>query len=118
MNIFKKPEIMDAILSLKPGAHVAMNGQEYSGIIWYDQEQTQPTEAEVNAELEVLMAAYEANEYKRNRQPHPHNTLGNTYPVLSDQLDMLWHSMDTGEIPKSEAFYNAILNVKNTHPKS
>jgi hypothetical protein len=118
MNIFKKPEIMDAIISLRPGAHFAMNGEEYSGIIWYDQEQTQPTEDEVNAKLTVLQAAYEANEYKRKRLPHAHNTSGNTYPSISDQLDMLWHSMHNDEIPKAEAFYNAILNVKNTHPKS
>lgn len=39
------------------------------------------------------------------------------YPLLGDLLDMLWHSMDAGEIPKSSAFYNAISAVKIKYPK-
>jgi hypothetical protein len=40
------------------------------------------------------------------------------YPRVTDQLDMLWHSMDTGEIAKSTAFYDAIKAVKDQYPKS
>jgi hypothetical protein len=39
------------------------------------------------------------------------------YPALGDQLDMLWHSMDQGEIPKSPEFYEVIKSVKEKHPK-
>jgi hypothetical protein len=39
------------------------------------------------------------------------------YPLIRDQLDMLWHSMDRGEIPKSPEFYGAIKSVKEKHPK-
>lgn len=38
------------------------------------------------------------------------------YPRIADQLDMLWHSMASGEIPKSEAFYNAVKSVKDEFP--
>lgn len=39
------------------------------------------------------------------------------YPAIADQLDMLWHSMDSGEIAKSEAFYSSIAAVKKKFPK-
>ena len=39
------------------------------------------------------------------------------YPSITDQLDMLWHSMDTGEISKSKIFYDINKSVKNKYPK-
>jgi len=39
------------------------------------------------------------------------------YPPLGDQLDMLWHSMDKGEIEKSMIFYETLKVVKDDHPK-
>ncbi len=39
------------------------------------------------------------------------------YPGLPEQLDMLYHSMDSNEIPKSQAFYDAIKTVKEAYPK-
>ena len=39
------------------------------------------------------------------------------YPEIGDQLDMLWHSMDNGDIPKSLEFYEAIKAIKNKYPK-
>lgn len=39
------------------------------------------------------------------------------YPKIGDQLDMLWHAMDTGQIPKAQQFYNAIKQVKDKHKK-
>jgi hypothetical protein len=42
----------------------------------------------------------------------------NQYPLVTDQLDMLWHAMDKDEIPgKGSTWYNTILEVKNQHPK-
>ena len=41
----------------------------------------------------------------------------NAYPSVTDQLDMLWHSMDAGEVPKAEPFYSSIKAVKDTYPK-
>lgn len=41
----------------------------------------------------------------------------NAYPSLGDQMDMLWHAMDDGVIPKVEPFYTDILNVKVQYPK-
>lgn len=39
------------------------------------------------------------------------------YPPVTDQLDMLWHAMDQGTLPKVEPFYTDIKTVKETYPK-
>jgi hypothetical protein len=49
------------------------------------------------------------NGHKYKRAPN--------YPHIHDQLDMLWHAMDSGEIPKAKDFYNAIAKVKTDYPK-
>lgn len=50
-----------------------------------------------------------ANGYKHQRQQ--------AYLDFGDQLDLLWHSMDSGEIPKSLGFYNCRLAVKQQYLK-
>ena len=40
------------------------------------------------------------------------------YPTFGDQLDMLWHAMDDGLIPKIEPLYSEIKAVKEAHPKT
>lgn len=39
------------------------------------------------------------------------------YPSTGEQLDMLWHAMDTGQIEKAEPFYTTIKTVKDAVPK-
>lgn len=39
------------------------------------------------------------------------------YPVLGDQMDMIWHAMDDGLIPKIEPLYSEIKAVKDQYPK-
>lgn len=39
------------------------------------------------------------------------------YPSLSDQFDMLWHSMDENESLRIEPFYSTIKAVKDKYPK-
>ena len=39
------------------------------------------------------------------------------YPPIGDQLDMLWHAMKAGQIPKAEPFYSKIEAVKARFPK-
>jgi hypothetical protein len=96
-----------AIQSLKPNSQWVLEGGTYSGLKWLDTNQTKPTEAEVNAEVVRLQAEEDANEYQRLRQ----------YPSLGDQLDMLWHAIDTNSLNKTSDFYTAIKAVKDAHPK-
>lgn len=39
------------------------------------------------------------------------------YPAIQDQLLMLWDSMDSGEIPQSKVFYDAIKAINDKYPK-
>jgi isocitrate lyase len=39
------------------------------------------------------------------------------YPPIADQLDMLWHDIDTGKLDKTGTFYDAIKKVKDAVPK-
>lgn len=38
------------------------------------------------------------------------------YPAITTQLDMLWHAMDSGQIPKAEPFYTTLKAVKVAYP--
>ena len=40
-----------------------------------------------------------------------------SYPSISDQLDVLWHAMDTGILPKVDSFYSINKSVKEKYPK-
>jgi hypothetical protein len=60
-------------------------------------------------------------DYQPPTQPLYPPTFENTrkfaYPSVRDQLDMLWHAMDSGQIPKAQKFYNALKAVKDKYPK-
>lgn len=43
------------------------------------------------------------------------------YPQIAEQLDKLWHDIDSGlfgESAKTGSFYTSILSVKTEYPKS
>lgn len=40
-----------------------------------------------------------------------------SYPPISEQLDALWHAMDSGTLPRVPAFYDPIAAVKAANPK-
>ena len=79
-------------------------------IEWHSTDITQPTQAEIDAEVIRLQAEYDNNQYQRDRQ----------YAPTGDQLDMLWHSIDAGEFgdtAKQSEFYIANKAVKDANPK-
>jgi 4-hydroxyphenylpyruvate dioxygenase-like putative hemolysin len=39
------------------------------------------------------------------------------YPSVGEQMDMLWHAMNNGDMAKIEPFYSEILAVKQRFPK-
>jgi hypothetical protein len=41
----------------------------------------------------------------------------NTYPEITEQLDMLWHAMDADESKRLEPFYTNIKTIKDTNPR-
>jgi hypothetical protein len=94
-------KIIDALQSLRPGAEWVVRGTE---IEWLDSEQTQPTDAEIQAEITRLEAEYEAQAYARSRAAE--------YPAIGDQLDALFHA---GVFPAEMAAQ--IQAIKDKYPK-
>ena len=90
---------IDALLSLRPGAQWTLRGDELE---WLDTEQTQPTDAEIAAEIARLEADYAAKQYQRDRAA--------AYPSYADQFDLLYHG-------GYDAWKAAIDAVKQEYPK-
>jgi hypothetical protein len=70
---------------------------------------TKPTQAEFDAEVKRLKDEYNANAYKRARAMQ--------YKSVQDQLDMIWHAIDTGTLDKTCDFYTVNKTVKDNNPK-
>ena len=97
MNITK------ALVSLRPGAQWCLDGDDYGGLVWHDEnELPPPTEEEVNQEIERLQQVYENNQYQRDR--------ASEYPPIQEQLDVLYHQGYDG-------WKARIDEVKNKYPK-
>ncbi len=56
--------LMDAIQSLRPSAQLVIRGDV---IEWMDTVQTQPSDAEITAEISRLQGIYDSQEYARAR---------------------------------------------------
>jgi hypothetical protein len=92
----------DAIGSLRPKAKWVM----YEDFLeWKDEEYTQPTEAEIDAEIVRLQAEYEAKQYQRNRSE--------AYPSIQEQLDMQYWDAING----TTVWQDTINAIKAKYPK-
>jgi uncharacterized small protein (DUF1192 family) len=92
---------INALQSLRPGAEWVLRGDELE---WLDANQTQPSDAEIEAEVARLQAEHDAKAYARSRAAE--------YPAIGDQLDALFHA---GVFPAEMAA--AIQAVKDRYPK-
>ena len=92
-------DLMTAIQSLRPNSEWVLRGDELE---WLDTTQTQPTESEIQAEVQRLQVEYDANQYQRDR--------ASEYPSIEDQLDDLFHN-------GIEGWKTSIQAVKDKYPK-
>jgi len=88
-----------ALNQLRPNAKWLIRNDNLE---WYDIEQTQPTDEEIQAEIDRLEAEYEAKEYQRLREKE--------YPSYADQFDMIFHE-------GIDAWKAKIQEVKAKYPK-
>ena len=87
--------IPQALESLRPGAEWTLIGDT---LTWSDTSQTEPTKAEIDAEIVRL-------EYVQNRRED--------YPDIADQLDMIYWDKING----TEKWKETIDKVKADSPK-
>jgi hypothetical protein len=113
--------ITKALLELVPDAKWTLHSDTYAGLEWLDASISKPTQQQVTQKIQDLIdvaaeekaaadAAYELVKYKDDRKKN--------YPLLGDQLDMLWHAINSGTLNKTSDFYTAIKAVKDAYPKS
>jgi hypothetical protein len=94
---------VNAIISLRPNAKFSLIGSDK--LTWLDTEQTQPTDAEIDAEVIRLQAEYDAKQYARDR--------ATAYPSIQEQLDMQYWDSVNG----TTTWKDAIAAVKTENPK-
>lgn len=92
-------KVTDALQSLRPKAEWTLRGDELE---WHDTEQTQPSDAEITAELNRLQSEYDNNLFQRQRAQE--------YPPIVDQLDTIFHNGLDG-------WKASIQVVKDKYPK-
>ena len=106
-------DIAQAILALDSTAQVSIAAEDLNRITWHDGNPNNITVAQIQTKQAELQAAYDAKTYARTRET--------AYPSIGDQLDMLWHAVDTGDWTaakvKTTEFYTALKAVKDANPK-
>ena len=107
--------IHDAVPSLRPTSEysITSNDNKTYVITWYDgNAETEPTQSEINAEIIRLQEEWDTQEYARKRAQE--------YPKLAEQLDLLWHAIDTDTLDDKDyrnKFYTRLKKVKDDNPK-
>ena len=106
-------DIAKAIKALDSSAQFSVNAEDVNQITWYDGNPNSITVAQIQAKQTELQTAYAAQAYARTRAA--------AYPSIGDQLDMLWHAVDTGDWTaakvKTTSFYTELKAVKDANPK-
>ena len=92
---------VEALHSLKPKAEWTLRGDVLE---WLDSEQTEPTQAEIDAEVIRLQAEYDSQEYARNRKAE--------YDQLN-QFEMQFDDDRDG----TTTWVDTINEIKGRHPK-
>ena len=112
-----RPEHIERVLIfMHPGQWFTWSDYKnkvYENLVILDASKEKPTKEFLESELATQQAAYDAQEYGRNRAI--------AYPRIQDQLDMLWHAVDTGDWTaakvKTTSFYTELKAVKDANPK-
>ena len=88
-------------MSFMPDANITEDGDV---VTWHDETQVKPSDADIETELQRLIAEEEAKQYQYKRL--------NKYPPIDDQLDALFHA---GVFPEEMAL--KIQAIKDKYPR-
>ena len=91
----------DALQSLKPKAEWVLRGDV---LTWHDAVQTEPTQAEIDAEVIRLQAVYDSQAYARSRKAE-YNQLNQFEMQFDDKED------------STTTWVDKINEIKGRHPK-
>ena len=116
MDINGRPNhIEDVLVGLHGGQWFGWSDSKnkvYANLVIHSAD-AKPTESELTTELATRQAAFDGAAYARTR--------ADAYPSIGDQLDMLWHAIDSGDWTaakvKTTSFYTELKAVKDANPK-
>jgi hypothetical protein len=78
--------LAEALQSLRPKAQWVFSENKLD---WHDKIQTQPTDAEIQAEIVRLQTEYDKNKYQRDRKPMYPDIEECVHAILDGELDDL-----------------------------
>ena len=102
-RILEPFQYIDAIKSLVPGAKFGIYDNDLTRIDWQDESKSQPSDADIEAELVRLQKEYDAQEYARKREAE--------YPSIAELTVALYDTDDKAAIETKRAA------VKAKYPK-
>jgi len=85
-RILEPFQYIDAIKSLVPGAKFGIYDNDLTRIDWQDESKSQPSDADIEAELVRLQKEYDAQEYARKREAE--------YPSIAELTVALYDTDD------------------------
>lgn len=103
--------ISEAILRINPDLSFEIENDDYDTVKWLNFDPIEYPDSVPPKDL-VLSLAEQIKKEKAHILPRIKK-----YPKIDEQLDMLWHAMDSGEIPKATEWYDRIKEVKESIPK-
>ena len=102
--MISEPNIIDAIVLLKPDAQVLLRDEDYDTIIWEDGNPTGITNDQIATKLVELRTEYNAQAYARNRKEE-YDAL-NQFELISDD-----------DVNGTTTHKDAIAAIKTKYPK-
>ena len=70
------------------------------------------------SDSDYAQAIEDRAQYKLDQQDNGYkNARISAYPLIGDQLDMLFHAIDKSKLDKTSDFYKALKKVKDDNPK-
>ena len=101
-----KITIVEALIALKPKAQFVLRGDTYAGLEWLDENQTKPTEDELNAKIAELEAAEPTRQVRviRDRLLAESDWTQNRDVVLLNDTTWQQYRQDLRDLPASASF--------------
>ena len=113
-----KPTRKDAIRELSRALHpnigltIFGDGTDFNKIVLDGEEEKKFSSSDIDTKYTEMVSGWESEDYARKRAIE--------YPSFAEQLDLLWHAIDTGTLDDRDhrnKFYSTLKAVKTNNPK-
>ena len=106
-------DAVQALKNLTPNAKFTLVGNDYSGLEWFSEDITKPTEAQIEAECAKLKTEYDALQYSRDRE----RAYSKADLYDHELLIALWEKVVESDSTAADALQVKRSKVKTDNPK-